>query len=150
MLRFVDKTVRTYIKIGVAPINLMSGRYSTRATTATSRPDQKPAQPATGPPIEHRIPVILTGRNIDVQDTSLYLTMIGSDVLEERRRGGRWLEEHYKGTQDSFNITQLQGTVLSALADDRRAGRLEVIKNDPKFKIIIRRVATSRSAAASR
>jgi galactofuranose transport system substrate-binding protein len=29
-----------------------------------------------------------------VQDASLYLTMIGSDVIEDRRRGGRWLEEH--------------------------------------------------------
>jgi simple sugar transport system substrate-binding protein len=37
------------------------------------------------------IPVILTDRNIDVKDKSLYVTMIGSDFLEEGRRAGRWL-----------------------------------------------------------
>src|ERR1700737_4581173 len=30
-----------------------------------------------------KIPVILTDRNIDVKDKSLYVTMIGSDFLEE-------------------------------------------------------------------
>jgi ABC-type sugar transport system substrate-binding protein len=83
-----------------------------------------------------KIPVILTDRNIDVQDKSLYVTMIGSDFLEEGRRAGRWLEEHYKNDPGPINIAELQGTVGSAPANDRRAGLLEVIKNDPKFKII--------------
>jgi ABC-type sugar transport system substrate-binding protein len=83
-----------------------------------------------------KIPVILTDRNIDVQDKSLYVTMIGSDFLEEGRRGGRWLEDHYKNDPGPINIAELQGTVGSAPANDRRAGLLEVIKNDPKFKII--------------
>ena len=83
-----------------------------------------------------KIPVILTDRNIDVKDTSLYVTMIGSDFLEEGRRGGKWLEDHYKNDAGPINIVELQGTVGSAPANDRRAGLLEVIKNDPKFKII--------------
>src|ERR1700744_5973929 len=83
-----------------------------------------------------KIPVILTDRNIDVKDTSLYVTMIGSDFLEEGRRGGKWLEETYKDEKGPINIVELQGTVGSAPANDRRAGLLEVIKNDPKFKII--------------
>ncbi len=83
-----------------------------------------------------KIPVILTDRNIDVKDQSLYVTMIGSDFLEEGRRGGKWLEDHYKNVPGPINIVELQGTVGSAPANDRRAGLLEVIKNDPKFKVI--------------
>jgi galactofuranose transport system substrate-binding protein len=82
------------------------------------------------------IPVILTDRNIDVKDTSLYVTMIGSDFMEEGRRAGRWLEEHYKNNPGPINIVELQGTVGSAPANDRHAGLIEIIKNDPKFKII--------------
>ncbi|MFX1677189.1 ABC transporter substrate-binding protein [Paraburkholderia sp. A2WS-5] len=83
-----------------------------------------------------KIPVILTDRNIDVKDQSLYVTMIGSDFMEEGRRAGKWLEEHYKNNPGPVNIVELQGTVGSAPANDRHAGLIEVIKNDPKFKII--------------
>lgn len=83
-----------------------------------------------------KIPVILTDRSIDVKDPSLYVTMIGSDFLEEGRRGGRWLEDHFKGQAGPINIAELQGTVGSAPANDRHAGLMEVIKDDPKFKII--------------
>nr|WP_245644039.1 ABC transporter substrate-binding protein [Paraburkholderia oxyphila] len=83
-----------------------------------------------------KIPVILTDRNIDVKDQSLYVTMIGSDFMEEGRRAGKWLEDHYKNNPGPINIVELQGTVGSAPANDRHAGLIEVIKNDPKFKII--------------
>jgi galactofuranose transport system substrate-binding protein len=83
-----------------------------------------------------KIPVILTDRNIDVKDTSLYVTMIGSDFMEEGRRAGKWLEDHYKDNPGPINIVELQGTVGSAPANDRHSGLMEVIKNDPKFKII--------------
>ncbi|MEX3959506.1 monosaccharide ABC transporter substrate-binding protein (CUT2 family) [Trinickia symbiotica] len=82
------------------------------------------------------IPVVLTDRMIDAKDPSLYVTMIGSDFLEEGRRGGRWLEEHYKDDKGPINIVELQGTVGSAPANDRHAGLMEIIKNDPKFKVI--------------
>ncbi|WP_245005117.1 ABC transporter substrate-binding protein [Paraburkholderia sacchari] len=83
-----------------------------------------------------KIPVILTDRNIDVKDQSLYVTMIGSDFMEEGRRAGKWLEDHYKDNPGPINIVELQGTVGSAPANDRHSGLIEVIKNDPKFKII--------------
>ncbi|OAJ53088.1 LacI family transcriptional regulator [Paraburkholderia ginsengiterrae] len=82
------------------------------------------------------IPVILTDRAVDVKDTSLYVTVIGSDFVEEGRRAGRWLEERYKNDAGPVNIVELQGTVGSAPANDRHAGLIEVIKSDPKFKII--------------
>jgi len=93
-----------------------------------------------GPVLEEarraKIPVVLTDRAIDVKDPSLYVTMIGSDFMEEGRRAGHWLEERYRNDPGPINIAELQGTVGSAPANDRHAGLMEVIKNDPKFKII--------------
>ncbi|MEX3693898.1 ABC transporter substrate-binding protein [Paraburkholderia sp. BR14263] len=83
-----------------------------------------------------KIPVVLTDRAIDVKDPSLYVTMIGSDFMEEGRRAGHWLEERYKNEPGPINIAELQGTVGSAPANDRHAGLMEVIKSDPKFKVI--------------
>ena len=82
-----------------------------------------------------KIPVILTDRGVDSKDTSLYTTFIGSDFVEEGRKAGRWLLDNYKGKGD-VNIVELQGTVGSAPAIDRKRGFEEIIKADPHYKII--------------
>ena len=81
-----------------------------------------------------KIPVILTDRSIETKDDSLYVTMIGSDFTEEGRKAGKWLLENYKG-QGDVNIVELQGTVGSAPAIERKKGFEEVIKANPRFKI---------------
>ena len=84
-----------------------------------------------------KIPVILTDRAVNVTDKSLYVTFIGSDFVEEGRRAGQWLLEHAKKTPDAqLNIVELQGTVGSAPAIDRKAGFAEVIGKNPNMKII--------------
>jgi len=84
-----------------------------------------------------KIPVILTDRAVNVADKSLYTSFIGSDFVEEGRRAGRWLlEQARKNPNRGYNIVELQGTVGSAPANDRKAGFAEVIKADPKLKII--------------
>jgi len=83
-----------------------------------------------------KIPVILTDRAVNTKDTSLYVTFMGSDFLEEGRKAGRWLVEKMKDQKGEVNIVELQGTVGSAPAIDRKKGFEEVIKADPKFKII--------------
>jgi simple sugar transport system substrate-binding protein len=83
-----------------------------------------------------KIPVILTDRAVNVKDTSLYVTFIGSDFVEEGRKAGRWLVEKMKNEKGAVNIVELQGTVGSAPAIDRKKGFEEIIKADPKFKII--------------
>lgn len=83
-----------------------------------------------------KIPVILTDRTVDEKDTSLWVTFMGSDFLEEGRKAGRWLVENKKGVKGDVNIVELQGTVGSGPAIDRKKGFEEVIKADPKFKII--------------
>jgi galactofuranose transport system substrate-binding protein len=83
-----------------------------------------------------KIPVILSDRAVDSKDTSLYVTFMGSDFTEEGRKAGRWLVEKEKGVAGPVNIVELQGTVGSAPAIDRKKGFEEIIKTDPKFKII--------------
>jgi simple sugar transport system substrate-binding protein len=83
-----------------------------------------------------KIPVILSDRAVDEKDDSLWVTFMGSDFVEEGRRAGRWLVEKTKGSTAPVNIVELQGTVGSAPAIDRKKGFEEIIKADPKFKII--------------
>ena len=83
-----------------------------------------------------KIPVILTDRSVDSKDTSLYVTFMGSDFAEEGRKAGRWLLEKVKGTSGDVNVVELQGTVGSGPAIDRKKGFEEVIKAEPRIKII--------------
>jgi ABC-type sugar transport system substrate-binding protein len=82
-----------------------------------------------------KIPVILTDRAVEVSDDSLYLSLIGSDFVEEGRKAGRWLLENYKAPGD-VNIVELQGTVGSAPANDRKKGFEEIIATNPRLRIV--------------
>jgi ABC-type sugar transport system substrate-binding protein len=83
-----------------------------------------------------KIPVILTDRAVDVTDDSLYVTFMGSDFVEEGRKAGRWLLDNTRDRQGDVNIVELQGTVGSAPANDRKQGFQEIIAADPRYKII--------------
>ncbi len=84
-----------------------------------------------------KIPVILTDRAVNVTDKSLYVTFIGSDFVEEGRRAGAWLvAEAAKNPTKKYNIVELQGTVGSAPAIDRKAGFAEAIKGKANLSII--------------
>jgi ABC-type sugar transport system substrate-binding protein len=83
-----------------------------------------------------KIPVILSDRAVDEKDETLWVTFMGSDFVEEGRRAGRWLVEKTKGTTGDVNIVELQGTVGSAPAIDRKKGFEEIIKTNPRYKII--------------
>jgi simple sugar transport system substrate-binding protein len=83
-----------------------------------------------------KIPVILTDRAVDVTDDSLYVTFMGSDFLEEGRKAGRWLLENTQDRTGDIRIVELQGTVGSAPANDRKRGFQEVIAADPRYKIV--------------
>lgn len=83
-----------------------------------------------------KIPVVLTDRSVNVKDQSLFVSFMGSDFVDEGRKAGRWLVEKMKDQKGDVNIVELQGTVGSAPAIDRKKGFEEVIKADPKFKIL--------------
>lgn len=81
------------------------------------------------------IPVILTDRAVDVADTSLYVTFMGSDFVEEGRKAGKWAVDTFKDKKD-VNIVELQGTTGSSPAIDRKKGFEEIIKDSPNLKIV--------------
>ena len=83
-----------------------------------------------------KIPVVLTDRAISSKDETLYVTFIGSDFTEEGRKAGRWLVEKEKGNPGPVNIVELQGTVGSAPAIDRKKGFEDIISKDSRMKII--------------
>jgi ABC-type sugar transport system substrate-binding protein len=82
------------------------------------------------------IPVVLTDRAVEVSDDSLYVTLLGSDFVEEGRKAGRWLLENTKDRAGDINIVELQGTVGSAPANDRKRGFQEIIGAEPRYNII--------------
>src|SRR5690606_29269015 len=81
------------------------------------------------------IPVVLTDRAVDVSDDSLYVTLIGSDFVEEGRRAARWLIEDSKDKDGPIRVVELPGTVGSAPANDRMRGSKEATATDPRFQI---------------
>ena len=88
------------------------------------------------------IPVILTDRAVDTEDDSLWVTFMGSDFVEEGRRAANWLVENYAAVKredkgmDVINVVELQGTVGSAPAIDRKVGFEEIMASHPEFQII--------------
>ncbi len=87
------------------------------------------------------IPVILLDRNIEISDESLYASLIGSDFVEEGRRAGRWLLDNTRDVRGEIGIVELQGSVGSAPANDRKQGFAEIISPNPRYRIIRSRSA---------
>ncbi len=83
-----------------------------------------------------KIPVLLESRSVEVKDPSTFATFVGSDFTEEGRRAGKWLIENSKAMTGDVNIVELQGTVGSDPAIERKKGFEEALKADPRFKII--------------
>jgi len=82
------------------------------------------------------IPVFITDRAVDVKDESLWVTLMGSDFVEEGRRAARWLLGYLK-TDRPVNIVELLGTIGSAPELDRTSGFKEILKDHPNYRIIV-------------
>lgn len=81
------------------------------------------------------IPIILVDRRADVAP-DLYVTLMGSDFMEEGRKAARIMADLTGG---EANIVELVGTIDSAPANDRYKGFREVMKDYPGMKIIASR-----------
>lgn len=79
-----------------------------------------------------QIPVVLVDRGVDA-DPSLYLTKVASDFKEEGSLAASWLAAKTNG---KCNIVELQGTVGSSAAIDRKKGFDSILTNFPNMKII--------------
>lgn len=98
--------------------------------------EEKPLIPAVMAAKKAGIPVILLDRNVDqslAQAGRDYVTFIGSDFVEEGRRAAEWLVE---ATGGKAKIIQLEGTVGSSPANDRRKGFEDYIKDHPGMEIV--------------
>jgi galactofuranose transport system substrate-binding protein len=78
------------------------------------------------------IPIIVVDRRADVSP-DLYVTLMGSDFLDEGRKAARAMATL---TDGKAHIVELQGTRGSAPANDRFAGFREVLKEYPDMKVI--------------
>jgi ABC-type sugar transport system substrate-binding protein len=82
------------------------------------------------------IPVILLDRDVDhsiAAPGTDFVTMIGSDFVEEGRRTAEWLAN---ATNQTATIIELEGTVGSSPANDRKKGFDEEIAKYPNMKIV--------------
>lgn len=81
------------------------------------------------------IPVIIIDRLVDVSDSSLYVTHIGSDFYEEGRKAGKYLLDKFPKTNNSIGIVELKGTEGSTPSIARGKGLRDVIstRNDFQF-----------------
>lgn len=79
-----------------------------------------------------KIPVFLADRDVD-SDPSLFVTRISADFNLEGRLAGAWLAQASKG---KCNVVELQGTVGSAPALQRKKGFESVTALFPEIKIV--------------
>ncbi|WP_210418482.1 ABC transporter substrate-binding protein [Agromyces intestinalis] len=82
------------------------------------------------------IPVVLTDRAVDSKDTSLYVSFLGSDFIEEGKKAGQWVLDEYADATEPVNIVQLEGTTGAAPAIDRAEGFADVIAENENLKVI--------------
>lgn len=75
------------------------------------------------------IPVVLADRGVEEADEDLYVTRLGSDFVEEGRKAGRWTVEEFADNEVT-NILELEGTVGSAPANDRKTGFYEILDGE--------------------
>ena len=85
------------------------------------------------------IPVILTDRAVDSEDTSLYKTFLGSDFVVEGQKAGQWLVDNAADSDvngdGKINVVQLEGTTGAAPAIDRAEGFADTVKAEPKIEV---------------
>ncbi|GIM92286.1 ABC transporter substrate-binding protein [Paractinoplanes toevensis] len=97
-----------------------------------------------------KIPVILTDRAIRTEDPSLFTSSLGSDFISEGISAAVWTKNEFRKAPGPVNVVELSGTPGSAPAIQRRAGFLEGIDGDTKFKIISSRTANFSRADGKR
>ena len=98
--------------------------------------EEKPLIPAIMNAKKAGIPVILLDRNVEQSLAKAgedYVTFIGSDFIEEGRRAAEWLTKTMNG---QAKIIELQGTVGSSPANDRRDGFANYIKDHSGMQIV--------------
>ena len=98
--------------------------------------EEKPLIPAVMKAKKAGIPVFLIDRDVDQTLAKAgrdYVAFIGSDFVEEGKRAGEWL---VKATGGNAKIIELQGTLGSSPANDRKKGFADAIKGSPGMVMV--------------
>jgi ABC-type sugar transport system substrate-binding protein len=98
--------------------------------------EEKPLIPAVMAAKKAGIPVILLDRRVDeslAKPGVDYVTFIGSDFIEEGQRIAEWLVAN---KPDGAKIIQLEGTVGSSPANDRRKGFEDALAGKAGFEVV--------------
>lgn len=88
---------------------------------------------------EAEIPVILVDRDVEVDDDSLYVTSVVTDMVAEGRNAGYWLEDYLKkqGREDEdIQIVMLLGTEGASAQIGRTKGFTEIAGQHENWKIL--------------
>lgn len=86
-----------------------------------------------------KIPVILADRQVNIRDSSLYVSWVGSDFEKEGRDAGEWLVKSLaeKEQQDEpINIVVLKGTEDSTSVIGRSAGFHSIARKNNNWNIL--------------
>lgn len=82
------------------------------------------------------IPVILSDRAVQIEDPSLYVTLIGSDFYEEGRKAGKYLKDKTHNETGKIGIVELQGTEGSSPSIERGRGFRDVLVDSSNLTIL--------------
>lgn len=81
------------------------------------------------------IPVIIVDRSVNVEDSSLYVTFIGSDFYQEGVKAAKYVIDKMRHHPEGIRIAELQGTVGSTPSIDRGRGFRKLIEERPNLRI---------------
>ncbi|WP_379155720.1 ABC transporter substrate-binding protein [Paenibacillus sp. sgz5001063] len=81
------------------------------------------------------IPVIILDRSVNVEDSSYYVTFIGSDFYEEGIKAAKYVIDKMRHHNEVIQIAELQGTVGSTPSIDRGRGFRKMLEGKPNFRI---------------
>ena len=87
------------------------------------------------------IPVILSDRLVEVEDSSLYTCWVGSDFEEEGRIAGRWLKAYLEEegrADEEIRIVTLQGTLDSSAQIGRTVGFDKILRQQENWTMLDR------------
>jgi len=85
---------------------------------------------------EAGIPVVIIDRSVNVEDTSLYVTFIGSDFYEEGIKAGKYTLDKMRNKPGKIRIAELEGTVGSTPSIDRGRGFRDIISKREDMEIV--------------
>ena len=83
------------------------------------------------------IPVILIDRAVDVEDSSLIVTFIGSDFYDEGVKAGKYLIDKMRDRDEPIYIAELAGTIGSTPSIERGEGFREMINDQSNLILAV-------------